>query len=143
VAFFGARGPALSPSFARSISRRFPAVKNFLASLPPAPATARIWAILLAAALLETAGDAIIRHGLRSRVPRAVAAGCLLLAVYGLLVNTVKWDFAKLLGVYVAVFATVSVLTGRIVFAERVPPAAWAGLALIVAGGALIQFGSR
>jgi small multidrug resistance family-3 protein len=114
---------------------------NLTAGFSPLPATIRAWLVLLCAALIETGGDAVIRHGLRGRLPRAVAAGCLLLAVYGLLVNTLKWDFSKLLGVYVAVFAAVSVLTGRFVLAENVPASTWAGLLLIVAGGALNQFG--
>ncbi len=64
-----------------------------------------------------------------------------MLAVYGLVVNSVKWDFSRLLGVYIAFFAVVSVLFGRFVFAETVPNTTWVGLALIVMGGALIQFG--
>ena len=60
---------------------------------------------------------------------------------YGLLVNTVRWDFSRLLGVYVAVFALVSVMCGRFVFGESVPNSTWVGLAIIVAGGLVIQFG--
>ena len=70
-----------------------------------------------------------------------IVAGGLMLAAYGLLVNTVRWDFSKLLGVYVAVFALVSVLCGRFVFGEEVPLATWLGLAIIVIGGMVIQFG--
>ena len=64
-----------------------------------------------------------------------------MLAAYGLLVNTVKWDFSKMLGVYVAVFALVSILFGRFVFGEQVPVSTWLGLAVIIAGGLIIQFG--
>ena len=35
-----------------------------------------------------------------------IAAGCATLAFYGVVVNLVQWDFSKLLGVYVAFFAT-------------------------------------
>jgi len=59
--------------------------------------------IFLAAALLEVCGDAIVRSGLRGNQPLAVALGCLLLAAYGVMVIWVLWDFARLLGVYVAV----------------------------------------
>jgi small multidrug resistance family-3 protein len=55
----------------------------------------------------------------------------------------VKWDFARLLGVYVACFAVVSILFGKFVFKENVPVSTWAGLAMIVAGGLIIQFGSN
>jgi drug/metabolite transporter superfamily protein YnfA len=66
-----------------------------------------------------------------------------MLAVYGVLVNVVTWDFSRLLGVYVAVFALVSVLWGRLVFQETVPLSTWLGVGIICAGGAVIQFGSR
>jgi len=55
--------------------------------------------------------------------------------------NIVKWDFSKLLGVYVAIFALISVLFGLFVFKENVPVSTWVGLALIVVGGMVIQFG--
>jgi small multidrug resistance family-3 protein len=85
----------------------------------------------------------VVRAGLRGRAWWAVVAGGLLLAAYGVVVNLVRWDFSRLLGVYVGVFALVSVLCGRFVLKESVAPATWAGLALILAGGLLIQFGSK
>jgi carbamoyltransferase len=50
------------------------------------------------------------------------------LAGYGLVVNLPKWDFSKLLGVYVPVFALVSVCVGRFLFGEDVPVTTWAGV---------------
>jgi small multidrug resistance family-3 protein len=97
--------------------------------------------ILIVAAVLEVGGDAVIRLGLRGGGPAVIGAGCLALGCYGLVVNLVKWDFAHLLGVYVAVFATVSVLTARFLFKEDVPISTWLGLAIIVAGGLVIQLG--
>jgi drug/metabolite transporter superfamily protein YnfA len=67
---------------------------------------------------------------LRAERVAFIVLGCLTLAGYGLVVNLVKWDFAKLLGVYVAVFALVSVCWGRFVFREEVVPFTWAGLLL-------------
>jgi multidrug transporter EmrE-like cation transporter len=61
---------------------------------------------------------------------------------YGLVVNSVKWDFSKLIGVYVGFFALVSVLVGRIAFQESIPLTTWLGLGLILAGGAVMQFGA-
>ena len=99
------------------------------------------WMIFLGSALLEVGGDAVIRKGLRGERLSYILAGGLMLAGYGLLVNTVKWDFSRMLGVYVAVFALVSVLWGRFVFGEVVTGSTWTGLALIVAGGLVIQLG--
>lgn len=99
--------------------------------------------ILVAAALIEVGGDAIIRQGLRDRRWLVVLAGCLTLAAYGLVLNLLRWDFSKLLGTYVALFAVASVLIARFAFAESIPRTTWLGLALIVLGAALIQAGNR
>ncbi len=102
-----------------------------------------IWLVFLCAALLEVGGDAVIRHGLRTRNPSPILFGLFVLGSYGLVVNTIRWDFSKLLGVYISFFALVSVLFGRVVFGEFIPSSTWLGLLLIVAGGLLIQFGQR
>ena len=99
------------------------------------------WLIFVAAALLEVGGDAAVRRGLRGGGVAFILAGMMILGCYGLVVNSVRWDFSKLLGVYVAFFALVSVLFGRIVFKEAVPLSTWLGLGLIMAGGMVIQFG--
>jgi len=99
------------------------------------------WLFLLAAAIFEVGGDALIRKGLRGSGIAVILLGCFVLSCYGVAVNLVKWDFSKLLGVYVAVFAAVSVLTGLILFRETVPPSTWIGLVVIVFGGCIIQFG--
>ena len=99
------------------------------------------WLVFLGSALLEVGGDAVVRRGLRGANVVIILAGGLMLAGYGLLVNTVRWDFSRLLGVYVAVFALVSVMCGRFVFGESVPNSTWVGLAIIVACGLVIQFG--
>ena len=99
------------------------------------------WLIFLGAAILEVGGDAVIRKGLRGSGLAVIFLGGLILGCYGVLVNMVRWDFSKLLGVYVAVFALVSVFCGRFIFRENVPISTWLGLAIIVAGGLVIQFG--
>src|SRR5215831_12989906 len=101
------------------------------------------WLVFLGAATLEVGGDAVIRHGLRGSKLALVLAGCTVLATYGLLVNSLKWDFSKLLGVYVGYFACVSVLVGRFLLHEKVPTSTWFGLSLIIAGCSIIQFGHR
>jgi drug/metabolite transporter (DMT)-like permease len=100
------------------------------------------WLIFVGAAALEVGGDAIVRKGLRGAGYFVIAGGCLMLGGYGLVVNMVKWDFSKLLGVYVAVFALISVLAGRFLFGEQVPVATWVGVGIIILGGLVIQFGS-
>jgi small multidrug resistance family-3 protein len=105
--------------------------------------TIQAWLIFVMSAVLEVGGDAVIRKGLGVRSTVVVAAGFVALGCYGLVVNLVNWDFSKLLGVYVAFFATVSVLTGWLVLKESVPISTWVGLVMIVAGGLTIQFGGR
>jgi len=92
---------------------------------------------------MEVGGEALVRKGLRGATPLLVVPGVLVLGGYGLVVNLVRWDFLRLLGVYVAVFAFVSVLWGRFIFSEVVPLSTWMGLCVIVVGGMTIQFGAR
>lgn len=101
------------------------------------------WLIFVAAAILEVGGDATIRKGLSvSNIP-FIVGGFVMLGCYGLVVNLVKWDFSKLLGVYVAIFAVVSILWGRFILKESIPNSTWLGLAVIVAGGLIIQSGNK
>jgi drug/metabolite transporter superfamily protein YnfA len=101
------------------------------------------WLIFAIAAMLEVGGDAVVRRGLRARSTAWILLGCVVLACYGLVVNSVKWDFSKLLGVYLGFFALVSILCGRFILKEAIPPSTWLGLFLIILGGMLIQFGRR
>ena len=101
------------------------------------------WLVFLGAATLEVSGDAIIRRGLRGSKLAIALAGCAVLAAYGLLVNSLKGDFSKMLGVYVGFFACVSVLAGRFLFQEKVPMATWLGLGFVIVGCSIIQLGHR
>lgn len=101
------------------------------------------WFIFLAAAILEVGGDAVVRKGLRGNSLGIIIIGFLMLGFYGVVVNTVKWDFSKLLGVYVAVFALISVLFGRFLFKENIPITTWIGLIMIICGALIIQFGNK
>jgi len=58
------------------------------------------WTIFIVAALLEVGGDAAIRRGLQGGGLLFILAGFAVLGSYGLVVNSVKWDFSKLLAVY-------------------------------------------
>ena len=99
------------------------------------------WLIFLVAAFLEVSGDAIVRKGLRGGGMVFLVLGFIMLGIYGVVVNLVPWDFSRLLGVYVAIFALVSVLFGRFFFHESVPPSTWIGVAIIIVGGLVVQFG--
>jgi small multidrug resistance family-3 protein len=99
------------------------------------------WLIFLAAAVLEVGGDAVVRKGMRGGGIAFMALGFVMLGTYGVVVNLVPWDFSKLLGVYVAIFAAVSVLAGRFLFHEAVPVSTWVGIAIIILGGLVVQFG--
>jgi drug/metabolite transporter superfamily protein YnfA len=97
--------------------------------------------VFVVAAALEVGGDALIRRGLRGGGLALGAVGFLVLGSYGILVNLLELDFSRLLGAYVGVFALVSVLTGRLVFGEVVPPSTWLGLAVVLAGSLVIHLG--
>lgn len=99
-------------------------------------------AALALAALLEVGGDAGMRAGLAGR-RGGFALGAAALALYGLVVNAPKWDFGRLLGVYIAVFYVVSQVVAAAVFHERPDAARWVGGALIVAGGLVLAFARR
>ncbi|MBI5726607.1 MAG: hypothetical protein HY965_02050 [Ignavibacteriales bacterium] len=97
--------------------------------------------IFIFAGILEVAGDALIRKGLRGSGFGFIAGGFIVLGAYGIMVNMVKWDFSRLLGVYVAVFVVISVLFGRYFFDEKISGATLLGTVIIVLGGLIIQFG--
>jgi small multidrug resistance family-3 protein len=97
--------------------------------------------VMLLAAVFEVGGDALIRAGLRGKGVALVLAGFAVLGSYGIIVNLLPMDFSKLLGGYVGFFALVSVLAGRLVFKDAIPRSTWIGLAVILAGSLIIQFG--
>jgi len=100
-----------------------------------------VWGVFVASAVLEVGGDALIRAGLRAERVALVIAGFLILGSYGVLLNTMTWDFTRLLGTYVAVFALASALFGCFVFHEVPAETTWLGLALVLAGAAVMQLG--
>ncbi len=103
--------------------------------------TTLLWLFL--AASLEAGGDAIVRAGLRGSGAARVAwflAGALVLFSYGYAVNTPKWNFGRLIGVYVTLFFLVAQLIGWVFFQETPNRAIVAGGALILAGGAVITY---
>ena len=75
--------------------------------------------ILIASALLECGGDALIRIGLQSKATAFVAGSACLIA-YGALVNQSRIDFGRLMAAYIAVFFLVSQAIAFFLF-DKVP----------------------
>jgi small multidrug resistance family-3 protein len=103
--------------------------------------------VLLLAASLEAYGDSSFQTALyrSSGMNRAFAflAGVAALVAYGLVVNTPRWDFGKLLGVYVVFFFLVAQIIARIRFGQTATWPVLLGGSLIFAGGAIISFCGR
>lgn len=92
-------------------------------------------ALLFLAALLEAGGDALVRWGLRGAGPAGLISGAIVLFAYGVSVNLPRWDFGRLLGVYVVLFFVVAQAISAAVFHEPIPASRWVGGGLLVAGG--------
>ena len=100
--------------------------------------------ILFAAAGLEAGGDALVRAGLfgpsLSRRLVLLLLGGAILFVYGCVVNLPRWDFGRLLGVYVAAFFLMAQLINWIGFGQRPSVPIYVGGGMIVLGGLVISF---
>ena len=99
--------------------------------------------ILLLAACLEVFGDSSFQTALyrSSGISRTVAflGGAASLVAYGLLVNVPRWDFGRLLGVYVVLFFVLAQIVARVRFGQVPTMPVFVGGALIVAGGLIIS----
>jgi len=122
--------------------RRRPTLISFALMTPLSLSRAGSLLVMVAAAALEVGGDALIRRGLRGGGVALGVLGFAVLGSYGVVVNLMDLDFSRLLGVYVGVFAVVSVLAGRLLFGDRVPAATWVGLGVVLLGSLIIQSGS-
>ena len=100
--------------------------------------------ILFLAAVLEAYGDSSFQTALyrSSGISRTIAflCGAASLAAYGLVVNAPRWDFGRLLGVYVVLFFLVAQVVARVRFGQVPTLPVLLGGALIVAGGLIISF---
>jgi small multidrug resistance family-3 protein len=112
-------------------------VPSLLSQLVSSPAGAFV--LLAIAAFLEVFGDACFQSAMYQSAgsKRAVwfVAGTLVLVFYSLFVNTPKWDFGKLLGVYVVLFFVVAQIVAKVRFQQSPTPPIYVGGALIVLGG--------
>jgi hypothetical protein len=102
------------------------------------------FAVLLLAAFLEAYGDSCFQSGLYRSTGAAryiaFAGGALLLALYGLVVNTPPWDFGKLLGSYIVLFFVMVQVLAKVRFQQTPTMPILVGGSLIVAGGAVMTF---
>ncbi len=98
--------------------------------------------LLAVAAFLEAYGDSCFQSALyrASGMSRVLAflGGAISLAAYGLVVNAPRWEFGKLLGVYVVLFFLLAQIVARVKFGQSPTLPILIGGALICAGGIII-----
>lgn len=103
-----------------------------------------LFVVLGLAAFLEAWGDSFFQISFyrSSGSGRMVTflVGTLVLAGYGSFVNVPRWDFGKLLGLYVVLFFLMAQLLAKIRFGQSPTPPVYAGGACIVLGGLIIAF---
>ncbi len=99
--------------------------------------------VLLCTAILEAGGDAIIRLGVHTstttRAALFILSGGLILTFYGYAINSLPWDFGRLIGVYVAFFFVVAQLISWLGFHQKPSPMVLLGGSLIVLGGCVVS----
>jgi drug/metabolite transporter superfamily protein YnfA len=99
--------------------------------------------LLLLAAILEAGGDGLMRAGMQTSAqawrPLFLISGSLVLAAYGYTVNAPRWDFGRLLGIYVAFFFVVSQVIAWLGFGQKPTTGILCGGALIIAGGLVVS----
>lgn len=101
-------------------------------------------AVLVLAAILEALGDSFFQAGLHrtSGATRFIsfACGTAALALYGLVVNLPRWDFGRLLGVYVVLFFLVAQILAKLRFGQSPTLPILVGGSFILVGGLVITF---
>jgi len=100
------------------------------------------FAALALAAALEAWGDSFFQTSFYrasgwGRI-LAFAGGAAVLAGYGSMVNLPRWDFGRLIGVYVMVFFVMAQVVARLRFGQVPTVPIYVGGGLIVLGGLVI-----
>ncbi|MBV8053831.1 MAG: hypothetical protein JOZ29_22165 [Deltaproteobacteria bacterium] len=100
----------------------------------------RLAVALIAAAILEAGGNALLRQGLMRAWWPLLAAGVVILGLYGLLVNQsgLQFDFGRLMGCYIVAFFLVAQILAVLIFHDRPSTRTLVGGALILLGGLTI-----
>ena len=96
--------------------------------------------LLACAAAMEAGGDALVRSGLRGGKAVMLVLGATILFGYGVTVNLPKWDFSRLMGVYICFFFVVSQVIAVLGFHEKIKTPVLVGGAFIVVGGLVMTF---
>ena len=115
---------------------------NFLDRLVQNPLG--VMAALALAAFLEAWGDSFFQAAFYrfqgfARV-LMVCAGALVLALYGSTVNIPRWDFGKLIGIYIVFFFLAAQLLAKLRFGQSPTPPIYVGGVFIAIGGAVMAF---
>ena len=96
------------------------------------------------AAFFEAFGDSLFQSAIHRAggMSRALffLSGAVVLGLYGTTVNIPRWDFGKLLGIYVVMFFLVAQVLAKVRFNQAPTAPIYLGGALIVAGGLVIGF---
>jgi small multidrug resistance family-3 protein len=100
----------------------------------------RLGIALLAAAVLEAGGNALLRQGLLRAWWPLLVAGIITLGLYGLLVNQsgLNFDFGRLMGCYIVAFFLVSQILAVLIFRDFPSLRTLVGGTLILLGGLAI-----
>ncbi len=102
----------------------------------------KAFAFVLAAAILEATGDAVLRLALHHQsVTGRVGLfllGSILLALYGTSLNLAPVDFATVTGVYVATVFVVFQMNNYLFFHQAPSPPILVGGALIISGAMVV-----
>ena len=103
-----------------------------------------VWAYLIAATSFEASGDALVRLGLFERIGTAriavMAAGAVLLFLYGVMLNLAPLPFGRVVGLYIATLFAVWQVVNFVTFRALPTLPILAGGALIIVGGLLVSF---
>jgi small multidrug resistance family-3 protein len=102
----------------------------------------KIFLFLIAAAALETVGDAIVRNGISESawLPRSALflAGAALLFGYGFCLNLAPVEFGRVVGLYIATLFVMWQITNLIFYGSLPSTRVLIGGALIIAGGLIV-----
>lgn len=100
--------------------------------------------LLIAATLLETNGDAVVRMGIFQHTGSwriaMMLAGALLLFGYGFLLNIAPVEFGRIVGLYIATLFVVWQVTNFMAFRALPGLPVLVGGTLIVAGGLIVTY---
>ena len=100
--------------------------------------------VLAFAAFLEAFGDSFFQTSFyrASGLGRVLAflAGAAVLTAYGCMVNVPRWDFGRLLGVYVALFFVMAQVLNKVRFGQSPSLPVCVGGVLVTAGGLVMAF---